>query len=95
MIRRGVRPDARIAGIDPAMVADTGAAVIRFADTPLLGLAVAGPPLKLSYNWSIIAAKARTNATHSVWLPRPKLPIIGPNGVQAWRPSISADSSAP
>jgi hypothetical protein len=78
-----IRPDGRIGGIDPAMVAVTGEAVVRFADTTLLDLAVAGTPIELSYGWSISAAKALTITAHSVWLPRPKLPITGPNGVQA------------
>jgi hypothetical protein len=39
--------------------------------------------VELCYGWSISASKALTITAQSVWLQRPKLPITGPNGVQA------------
>lgn len=78
-----IRPDGRIAGADPAMLAVTGQIGVRFADTMLLDLAVAGTPIEVIFEWSIAAGKLLRLAVHSVYLPKPKLPITGPAGVQA------------
>ena len=78
-----IRSDGRIAGADPGMVAATGQAVVRFADTTLLDLAVAGTPIELTYEWAISPTKLLRIVNHSVYLPKPKLPITGPSGVQA------------
>jgi hypothetical protein len=78
-----IREDGRIAGADPAMVAVTGDAVVRFADTTLLDLATAGTAIELAFGWKIGAGKQLTFIVPTVDLPKPKLPITGPNGVQA------------
>lgn len=78
-----IRPDGRIAGADPAMLAVTGQVVVRFADTSLLDLAVAGTAIELIFEWSIAAGKLLRFVVHNVNLPKPKLPITGPAGVQA------------
>jgi len=78
-----IRPDGRIAGADPAMLAVTGQVGIRFADTTLLDLAVAGTPIELIFEWSIASGKLLRFTVHNVYLPKPKLPITGPAGVQA------------
>lgn len=78
-----IRPDGRIAGADPAMLAVTGQVAVRFADTSLLDLAVAGTPIELIFEWSIAAGKLLRFTVHNVNLPKPKLPITGPAGVQA------------
>jgi hypothetical protein len=56
---------------------------VRFADTSLLDLAVAGTPIELVFEWSIAAGKLLRFTVHNVNLPKPKLPITGPAGVQA------------
>jgi hypothetical protein len=78
-----IRPDGRIAGADPAMLAVTGQIVVRFADTTLLDLAVAGTAIELVFEWSIGSGKMLQFTVHNVNLPKPKLPITGPAGVQA------------
>jgi hypothetical protein len=78
-----IRPDGRIAGADPAMLAVTGQVVVRFADTSLLDLAVAGTAIELIFEWSIASGKLLRFVVHNVNLPKPKLPITGPAGVQA------------
>ena len=78
-----IRPDGRIAGADPAMLAVTGQVVVRFADTSLLDLAVAGTAIELIFEWSIATGKLLRFVVHNVNLPKPKLPITGPAGVQA------------
>jgi len=78
-----IRPDGRIAGADPAMLAVTGQVAVRFADTSLLDLAVAGTAIELIFEWSIADGKLLRFVVHNVNLPKPKLPINGPAGVQA------------
>jgi hypothetical protein len=78
-----IRPDGRIAGADPAMLAVTGQVVVRFADTSLLDLAVAGTAIELIFEWSVASGKLLRFIVHNVNLPKPKLPITGPAGVQA------------
>jgi len=78
-----IRPDGRIAGADPAMLAVTGQVVVRFADTSLLDLAVAGTAIELIFEWSIATGKLLRFVVYNVNLPKPKLPITGPAGVQA------------
>jgi hypothetical protein len=78
-----IRPDGRIEDADPAMVAATGSVVVRFSDTALLDQAVNGTPCELSFGWEIDADRSLLFTLHEVYLPRPKLPINGPGGVQA------------
>lgn len=78
-----IRPDGRIAGADPAMLAVNGEIAVRFADTALLDLAVAGTAIELIFEWQIAAGKLLRHTVHNVFLPKPKLPITGPAGVQA------------
>jgi hypothetical protein len=78
-----IRPDGRIAGADPAMLAVNGEIAVRFADTALLDLAVAGTAIELVFEWQIAAGKLLRQTVHNVFLPKPKLPITGPAGVQA------------
>lgn len=78
-----IRPDGRIAGADPAMLAVNGEIAVRFADTALLDLAVAGTAIELVFEWQIAAGKLLRHTVHNVFLPKPKLPISGPAGVQA------------
>ena len=46
-------------------------------------MAVAGTPIELVFEWSIAAGKLLRFTVHNVNLPKPKLPITGPAGVQA------------
>lgn len=78
-----IRPDGRIAGADPAMLAVTGEIGVRFADTTFLDLATSGTPIELVFQWQISATKLLRLVVHNVYLPKAKLPITGPTGVQA------------
>lgn len=78
-----IRSDGRIAGVDPGEASYTGQAVVRFKDSELIDLAIAGTPIDLTYDWSIDSTKALQFVFHEVYLPRPKLPITGPSGIQA------------
>lgn len=78
-----IRPDGKIDGADPSIAAMSGTIEVRFADTTLLDLAIAGTPVELSFAYEIGAAKKITFDVHRVFLPKPKLAVQGPAGVQA------------
>lgn len=78
-----IRPDGRIEDAEPAMVAATGNVVVRFADTTLLDQAIDGTACELSFGWEIDADRSLLFTLHEVYLPRPKLSVSGPGGVQA------------
>jgi hypothetical protein len=78
-----IRPDGRIEDADPAMVAATGNVVVRFANTTLLDQALDGTACELSFGWEIDANRSLLFTLHEVYLPRPKLPVSGPGGIQA------------
>jgi hypothetical protein len=78
-----IRGDGLIAGADPAMASLTGTIEARFADTTLLDQAIAGTPCELAFAWSLGANASFTLTAHAVYLPRARVPIAGPEGVQA------------
>jgi hypothetical protein len=78
-----IRPDGRIEDAEPAMVAATGNVVVRFANTTLLDQAIDGTNCELSFGWEIDPDRSLLFTLHEVYLPRPKLPVSGPGGVQA------------
>lgn len=78
-----IRSDGRIEDAEPAMVAVTGNVVVRFANTALLDQAIDGTACELSFGWEIDANRSLLFTLHEVYLPRPKLPVSGPGGVQA------------
>lgn len=77
-----IRPDGRIEDAEPAMVAANGNVVVRFADTTLLDQAVDGTACELSFGWEIDPDRSLLFTLHEVYLPRPKLSVSGPGGVQ-------------
>lgn len=79
-----IRSDGRIAGADPGLASAIGTIITRFSNTTMLNLAVNGTAVELRHNWQIGAAVAKslTLITHQVDLPKPKVPITGPNGIQ-------------
>lgn len=78
-----IRPDGRIGGADPGMLAVMGEIVVRFSDRILFDLATNKTPISLGFTWSIGAGKSLTFLMERVRLPRPKVPLTGPNGVLA------------
>ena len=78
-----IRPDGRIEDAEPAMVAATGNVVVRFANTTLLDQAIDGTACELSFGWEIDPDRSLLFTLHEVYLPRPKLPVSGPAGIQA------------
>lgn len=83
-----VRADGKIDGVDPGKAAMTGSFTARFADTALIDAATTGTPMELEFAFTISAAKALILTVHRVFLPKPKVGISGPGGIQAtfdWR----------
>lgn len=78
-----IREDGRIDGVDPGMLAVTGDITTRFSNTTLMDLASAGTAIELAFRWAISSAKRIEIKVHNVFLPKPKLPITGPAGIQA------------
>ncbi|MDB5461380.1 MAG: hypothetical protein JWO72_3121, partial [Caulobacteraceae bacterium] len=78
-----IRSDGRISGIDPGMITAGLGITTRFKDTAILDLATNGTPVEIVFTWKIAPGKSLTFKYHQVYLPKPKLPITGPGGVQA------------
>lgn len=78
-----IRADGKIDGADPTVAALTGRIDVRFADTTLIDLATDGTPVDLSFSYSLGAGLSVTFEAHEVYLPKPKLAIEGPGGIQA------------
>lgn len=78
-----IRSDGKIEGADPTVAALTGSVEARFADTGLIDAATAGTPVELEFAWTIDADRKLVFTAHEVHLPKPKLAISGPGGIQA------------
>lgn len=91
-----IRADGKIDGIDPAMAALTGKVTVRFADRVLLDQAVAGDPCALSFSYTRSPSEKLTIDVPRVYLPRPKLQVDGPGGIEVtfdWQAAQQADGS--
>ena len=78
-----IRSDGRIDGADPSIAALTGRVEVRFADQVLVNQAIAGNPCELEFAYALPSGEGFTFMAHAVYLPRPRIEIAGPQGVQA------------
>ena len=78
-----IRSDGRIDGADPSIAALTGRIEVRFADQVLVDQAINGDPCELSFAYTLPSGESLTLTAHAVYLPRPRIEIAGPQGVQA------------
>jgi hypothetical protein len=78
-----IRGDGRIDGADPSLASLAGTIEVRFADQTLLDQAVNGAPAEIEFTYSAGPAASFTLTAHAVYLPRPRLALQGPGGVQA------------
>ncbi len=88
-----IRSDGRIDGADPSIAALTGRIDVRFADTTLMDQALNGTAAELEFSWALSATQSLTITAHAVYLPRPKVEIQGPQGIQAsfdWQAAYDA-----
>jgi len=78
-----IRSDGRIDGADPGMAALTGRIEVRFADQLLMTQAISGEPCEMTFAYVLPSGESLTMVAHAVYLPRPRIEISGPQGVQA------------
>lgn len=78
-----IRADGMIDGADPSIAALTGRTEVRFADSTLVSQAISGTPCELEFSWTLISGESLTLTVHAVYLPRPRIEIGGPQGIQA------------
>lgn len=78
-----IRADGRIDGADPSIAALTGSIEIRFADSALVTQAIDGEACALEFSYALPSGESFTFTVHAVFLPRPRIEISGPQGVQA------------
>ena len=78
-----IRNDGKIDGADPTIASLTGRIDVRFADTRFVDLAGSGTPVDLEFAYTLSAAASVVFTAHEVYLPKPKLAVEGPGGVQA------------
>lgn len=76
-----IRADGMIDGADPSMASLTGSTVMRFADTTLMEQALDGDACELKFAYSF-GENSFSLVAHAVYLPRPRVEITGPEGVQ-------------
>ena len=78
-----IRSDGLIDGADPTVASLTGSIEVRFADTTLIDLASNGTAVDLEFAYRISDDLKLAFEAHEVYLPKPKLTVEGPGGVQA------------
>lgn len=77
-----IRADGKIEGVDPGKAMFSGSTVMRFASTTLLDQAVAGTPCELEFEYSLGAGVSLVVTAPEVYLPRPRIQVEGPQGIQ-------------
>ena len=88
-----IRSDGRIDGADPSIAALTGKMDVRFADQVLMTQAMDGTPAELEFAYNLGTGQSLAFTAHAVYLPRPRVEIQGPQGVQAsfdWQAAFDA-----
>lgn len=80
---RVIRDDGKIEGADPTVASLTGNVVVRFTNTALIDAATAGTPISLEFAYTIAADLKLVITAHEVYLPKPKINITGPGGIEA------------
>jgi len=78
-----IRSDGRIDGADPSIAALTGRVEVRFADQSLVTQALNGEACEFEFAYSLPSGESFSFTVHAVYLPRPRIEISGPQGVQA------------
>lgn len=90
-----IRDDGEIEGADPAEATANGQITMRFADTTLLDKAAAFESIALQLGWLILSGEKLTIDLYEVYLPKPKISIPGPGGIEVtydYRAAYNADA---
>jgi len=90
-----IRSDGKIDGADPSIAALTGRIEVRFADSTLVTQAINGDPCEISFAYVLPSGESLTFTAHAVYLPRPRIEISGPQGVQATFDWQAAKAASP
>ena len=90
-----IRADGMIDGADPSIAALTGQIELRFADMVLMNQAIAGGPCELEFAYTLTRGESQTVTAQAVYLPRPRIEISGPQGIQASFDWQAARGSSP
>ena len=90
-----IRSDGKIDGADPSIAALTGRIEVRFADSTLVTQAIIGDPCEIGFAYVLPSGESFTFTAHAVYLPRPRIEISGPQGVQASFDWQAAKATAP
>ncbi len=90
-----IRNDGMIDGADPSIAALNGQIELRFADMVLMNQAIAGGPCELEFAYTLASGESLTVTAHAVYLPRPRVEISGPQGIQASFDWQAARGSSP
>ena len=81
-----IRNDGLIDGVDPTTITTTGSIEVRFADTVLVDDAINNNAIELELAYKMAGLDGNnfslTWIFHEVYLPRPRIPVSGPGGVQ-------------
>lgn len=88
-----IRSDGKIDGADPTIASLTGSIDVRFADLTLLNDAINGAPVELNFRFVRSVSESFELVAHAVYLPKPRLPIQGPAGIQAtfeWQAALDS-----
>lgn len=78
-----IRSDGMIDGADAGQATLSGEVTMRFADTALLALATSGTPISMTFGYEISATARFELHVPAVYLPRPRISLEGPQGIQA------------
>ncbi|MBS3978867.1 MAG: hypothetical protein KGZ77_03580 [Rhodobacteraceae bacterium] len=78
-----IRADGKIDGADPSIAALTGRIEVRFADQTLVAQAQTGDPCEIGFAYTLPSGESFSFTAHAVYLPRPRIEIPGPQGIQA------------
>jgi len=90
-----IRSDGKIDGADPSIAALTGRIEVRFADSTLVSQAINGDPCEISFAYALPSGESFIFTAHAVYLPRPRIEISGPQGVQATFDWQAAKATSP
>jgi hypothetical protein len=89
-----IRNDGQIDGADESVANLSGSLTARFNDHDLIDQAVAGTPSELTFGYEHVSGNfAFDLVAHAVYLPRPRVPLEGPQGVRAtfnWQAALDA-----
>lgn len=77
-----IRADGLLEDADPSIAGLSGTITARLADDTLLAQALSGAPCELQFGWTLSASQSLLVTAHAVYLPHPRTPIPGPNGIQ-------------